>query len=111
MIHHRQQSGAKFEKTQGDLKTAVSMNRNLTTYAFRPVKLLGTVITFIGLFASMSQLKADDATNVPPKSHWESVASADLTMTRGNSHTFLGAITINSTRKSEKDEFLSGGRA
>ncbi|HTL57193.1 MAG TPA: DUF481 domain-containing protein [Candidatus Limnocylindrales bacterium] len=72
--------------------------------------------TSLTLLASSSSAKAADAaaataTNAPPKPHWESIASADLTMTRGNSHTFLGAVTINSTRKSAKDEILLGGSA
>jgi hypothetical protein len=72
-------------------------------------------VSFVGLLSSVNYVQAADATasttNAPPKPHWESVASADLTMTRGNSHTFLGAVTINSTRKSASDEFLLGGGA
>jgi len=84
------------------------MNRNLTTPGF--VRVLSVLITVAGLL-SASHVRADDATNAPPKPHWESVASADLTLTRGNSHTFLGAITIDSKRKSDSDEFLLGGSA
>src|SRR5262249_15576705 len=87
------------------------MNRSLTTLTHLASKGLCCALSLIGLLVGATSLKADDATNAPPKPHWESVASADLTMTRGNSHTFLGAITINSTRKSPKDEFLLGGSA
>src|SRR5262245_3467513 len=68
----------------------------------------------IAALAGVSSAQGADAaaaTNAPPKPHWESVASADLTMTRGNSHTFLGAISINSARKSPNNEFLLGGSA
>jgi len=54
---------------------------------------------------------AAEATNAPPKPHWESVASADLTLTRGNSKAFLAAVGINSTRKWQDNEVLLGGSA
>jgi uncharacterized protein DUF481 len=53
--------------------------------------------------------QADDAKPAePPEKLWESVASADLTLTRGNSRNFLGTITLNTKRKWESDELLLG---
>jgi hypothetical protein len=57
-------------------------------------------------------LAADAAvttTNAPPK--WDSVASLDLTLTRGNSHTFLATVTLNTERKWASEELLFGGAA
>jgi len=88
------------------------MNQNLTTPACLSANVIFAAVSLSSLLLSTGYLRADDAaTNAPPKPHWESIASADLTMTRGNSHTFLGAITINSTRKSPSEEFLLGGSA
>jgi putative salt-induced outer membrane protein YdiY len=42
---------------------------------------------------------------------WETVASAGVTLTRGNSETFLGTVGINSSRKWSKDEILLGATA
>jgi putative salt-induced outer membrane protein YdiY len=52
---------------------------------------------------------AKDAKTPPPK--WETIASADLALTRGNSRSFLGTVTINTHRKWESDEVLFGGAA
>lgn len=54
---------------------------------------------------------ADDTTNAPPKPHWESVASADMTLTRGNSKTFLATFNLNSSRKWQDNEILLGAGA
>jgi putative salt-induced outer membrane protein YdiY len=50
-------------------------------------------------------------TNAPPPKHWESVAAAALTLTRGNSRSFLGTVSIDSKGKYGPDEFLLGGAA
>lgn len=54
---------------------------------------------------------AADVTNAPPKSHWESVASVDLTLTRGNSRSFLATVSLNTTRKWTNNEVLFGANA
>jgi putative salt-induced outer membrane protein YdiY len=60
---------------------------------------------------------AEDAKDVqpappaPPPKLWESVASADLALTRGNSRSFLGTVTLNTHRKWDSDELLLGGAA
>jgi putative salt-induced outer membrane protein YdiY len=50
-------------------------------------------------------------TDPPPKKKWESVASADLTLTRGNSRSFLATATLNTQRKWESEELLLGASA
>jgi hypothetical protein len=47
----------------------------------------------------------------PKKKKWESVASVDLTLTRGNSRTFLATASVNTQRKWASDELLLGGSA
>lgn len=56
---------------------------------------------------------ADDqkAPEPPPKPKWDSVASADLTLTRGNSRSFLATTTFNTQKKWAMDEILLGGSA
>lgn len=67
---------------------------------------------YLGVFLTVAGIsRAADETNAPPKPHWESVASADLTLTRGNSKSFLGTIGLNSTRKWTDNEILLGGSA
>lgn len=72
--------------------------------------LLGALST-AGWMTQNAQAQDAAATNAPPKPHWESVASADATLTRGNSKTFLGTVSINTARKSASDEILLGGGA
>lgn len=60
-----------------------------------------------GLLAAAS-IQAADA---PDTNRWESVASLGVTLTRGNSETFLGTIGFNSQRKWAHDEALLGANA
>jgi hypothetical protein len=85
---------------------------------FRNNSRLSLTCVALALTAILSshRLRAADAatavvTNPPPKPHWESVASVDLTLTRGNSRNFLATATIDTKRKSEKNEILLGGAA
>jgi putative salt-induced outer membrane protein YdiY len=56
-------------------------------------------------------VQSADVTNTPPKVHWESVAAADLTLTRGNSKSFLATVSLNSVRKWTDNEMLLGAAA
>ena len=47
----------------------------------------------------------------PPKKVWESVASVDMALTRGNSKSFLATATLNTKRSWESDELLLGAAA
>ena len=72
----------------------------------------GTVL--LATVPSQGQEAAKAPAPVPapePKKGWESVASAGVTLTRGNSETFLGTIGVNSSRKWAKDEALLGASA
>jgi len=42
------------------------------------------------------------------KKKWETSAAAGLTLTSGNSETFLATVTLDTKRKWEKDEFVAG---
>jgi putative salt-induced outer membrane protein YdiY len=64
----------------------------------------------LSLFAATLKLQAADLTNAPPP-HWESVAAADLALTRGNSESFLATISLNTVRKWTNNEVLLGGGA
>lgn len=55
-----------------------------------------------GLFA------ADSATAPEPPKGWETTAAAAVTLTRGNSDTFLGTLSLDTKRKWETDEALFG---
>src|SRR5688572_21979106 len=39
---------------------------------------------------------------------WETSAAAGVTLTKGNSDTFLGNVSVNSSRKLPRDEFFLG---
>jgi hypothetical protein len=67
---------------------------------------------FLAAFVlSSSSSTADTKPLEPPKKLWNSVVSLDLTLTRGNSDTFLATTTINTQRKWAMDELLLGGAA
>src|SRR5579859_1842631 len=74
-----------------------------------------TFIAFVQLgviLTGMRSVLAQDAKPAePPKPKWESVASVDLTLTRGNSRSFLGTATINTQKTWETDEILLGASA
>jgi putative salt-induced outer membrane protein YdiY len=63
------------------------------------------------VLGSSSPSAADTKPLEPPKKLWNSVVSLDLTLTRGNSDTFLATTTINTQRKWAMDELLLGGGA
>ena len=65
----------------------------------------------ISAFLTNTALAQDAKPTEPPKKLWESVASLDLTLTRGNSRSFLGTLTLNTQRKWASDELLFGGAA
>jgi len=79
------------------------------------------VLCVMATLGHAAKALADDAvtnapaaavTNAPAKpKHWESVASADATLARGNSRSFMGTVAINSKGKYDHDEFLLSGAA
>jgi uncharacterized protein DUF481 len=72
---------------------------------------LGVGILLSTLTCTPLNLRAADVTNAPPKPHWESVAAADLALTRGNSESFLATVSLNSVRKWTDNEILLGAGA
>src|SRR5436190_9166447 len=55
--------------------------------------------------------KPDDKKEEPKKSKWESTATAGVTMTRGNSHTFLATAALATKRTWTNNEALLGASA
>jgi putative salt-induced outer membrane protein YdiY len=84
---------------------------NQTVSRSRPVSSIIRALTFCILVSAAGSGRAADETNAPPKPHWESVATADMTLTSGNSKSFLGTLGFNSTKKWTEDEVLLGGSA
>jgi hypothetical protein len=70
------------------------------------------VAGIITLFSVGGLVRADNTTPVEPKKEepkkWESVLTAGVTLTRGNSKNFLGTLAFNTKRTWEHDEFLAG---
>ncbi len=66
----------------------------------------------IGLTGADIMLKAEEAKPAPPpEPKWESTVTAGATLTRGNSHTFLGTLSANTKRKWADNELLFGATA
>jgi hypothetical protein len=69
-------------------------------------------INLIAIPASFAADPAPTATLPPaPPQKWESIAAAELSLTRGNSSDFLGIFSLNTKRKWSADEMLLGGAA
>ena len=83
------------------------MSKQFTT------RTLGAVAALSAGWLTSTPSIAQDAKAAEPekKKGWESVASAGVTLTRGNSETFLGTVGINSQRKWARDEILLGASA
>ena len=83
------------------------MIKNLNNTASR------NAIVFSALVCVASNLNAaDSAAPVEPPKKWDTTAAAAITLTRGNSETFLGTLSLETKRKWEKDEVsfgVSGG--
>jgi len=73
-----------------------------------PLGLLAIVLPLCGLV-----VKADEAKVDPPKTEkkWESVATIGVTLTRGNSQTFLGSGSVATKRNWTNNEVLFGASA
>jgi len=70
-------------------------------------------VASIALLTAGQAVRADDSKSdpKPEEKKWESVATLGATLTRGNSHTFLGAIVLAAKRKWTEDELLFGANA
>ena len=58
-----------------------------------------------------SLLAGNISANAATTNKWEGSAAAGVTLTKGNSDTFLGNITLNAARKAARDEILLGASA
>jgi putative salt-induced outer membrane protein YdiY len=80
--------------------------RSITPFRTAAAMLAACIVVGTGAAANAP------ATNAPPaKKGWESVASAGVTLTSGNSKTFLATIGLNANRKWSHDEILLGASA
>ena len=73
----------------------------------------GSLLSTVALW-SLGSLHAADApapAPAPDKEAWKSVASAGITLTRGNSETLLGTANINSEKKRRMNELGLGANA
>src|SRR3954463_1688214 len=73
-------------------------------------------LAILGLIACARAALADDAKpdekkEEPKKSKWESTATVGVTLTRGNSHTFLATAALATKRQWASDEALLGASA
>jgi len=87
------------------------MNTKLTNTNHRCPTVLALGFSLSMLLSFSTVAIGADVTNAPPKPHWESVASADMALTRGNSESFLATFSLNSTRKWTDNEVLLGAGA
>lgn len=63
----------------------------------------------LAVLGATASSRADDAINVATATnHWVSAAAAGLTMTRGNSDTFLSTLSLGTARKWEQSELTMG---
>ena len=65
------------------------------------------IVLAAAIMCAGSVVKAADAPAEPPKK-WDTTAAAGLTLTRGNSETLLGTLSLETKRKWEKDELMFG---
>lgn len=76
--------------------------------------LRGRIVVFAATamlaLVSTSAPAGEPAAEPPPPPHWESSASAGLTLTRGNSSTLLATLTFDSVKKWPNDEVMLGAR-
>jgi putative salt-induced outer membrane protein YdiY len=80
------------------------------TNSTRHANRLGLALAVTGLImgTTIGSAETADTTNAPPKHPWETTAAAGLTLTSGNSETLLATLTLDTKRKTEKDEALAG---
>lgn len=62
------------------------------------------ILTALALGCALVNLQAEDA----PKKTWETSAAVGLTLTKGNSETFLATLTLDTKRKWDHDEVSAG---
>ena len=88
------------------MKTTIA----LIKLKYSPGKVVASAIILLHCAAGMVRADNTTPTELKPeeKKKWESVVTAGVTLTRGNSKTFLGTLALNTKRTWEHDEFLAG---
>jgi hypothetical protein len=85
------------------------MKRNYSRACVRAIPLALGLAGILLLAGAPATVRAADP---PPETlRWDSVATAGLTLTRGNSHNFLGTIALGTKRTFASDELLFGASA
>ena len=91
----------------------MSTQRSKWHHGCRKLAVLAALVA--ATLASLPSRGADPAPPAPPPppppKGWETVATAGVTLTRGNSKNFLASAGVNSIRKWSKDECLLGATA
>ena len=78
----------------------------------KTTSVIKTAPLVLAVCLGLASTRAQDAKPTePPPPKWDSVASIDLALTRGNSRTFLGTLTFNTTKKWPTEEVLFGANA
>ena len=83
----------------------------MKTHNITPSTTIVAMLATASIVAGTCAAADAPATNAPPKKRWETVASAGVTLTRGNSKTFLATVGLNANRKWSRDEILLGASA
>jgi putative salt-induced outer membrane protein YdiY len=81
---------------------------------FRPALAILILLGTLRLASAQGTTAASTSTNslpTPPKNPWETTAALGITLTRGNSKTFLGTLTLDSKKKWDTSEVLLGAAA
>ena len=81
-------------------------NKSLNLKPLSLATLAGALV--IGSWSSSAEAQPVAPTPVPPKTGWETIAAAGVTLTRGNSKTLLATANILSLRKWEQNEVSLG---
>jgi len=79
------------------------INKNNNKNCRRSIVLGAALVCVSGVLNAAESVPAPE----PPKG-WETTAAAAITLTRGNSETFLGTLSLDTKRKWERDEILLG---
>ncbi len=96
------------QSEEKQLNSATTMIGNLRNARLLPLSIICFGLTVI---AHVSSFAAGPEPVVPPAPKWESIAAADISLTRGNSSDFLGTFSLNTKKKWTSDEVLLGGAA
>jgi hypothetical protein len=94
---------------------AVQLNSERTMKRYQPThrfKAISSTLALAGLLVTLGAPQVVRADDPPPETKkWESVATAGITLSRGNSKNFLASFSLGTKRTWTKDELLFGASA